>query len=359
MDNNKKVLLATICLITYSLSLEGSSFFSTYFSSLSPKKEKSPEEIKAATDQLQNACDRGDLTMSELALKEGARVENVNLLPLCYEGNTIAPLIISERKKKGLSVDAEQNTLGATSLYFASLKKFEPIAKALLEAHADALKPLTAGDLYHTIGDTPFHAACKSGCSAELIKLFLEKNGTKILEARNAHGQTPFHYFCNGTLQQLDVLELLLQKGALSNIPDNGGNIPFHFACKSKPTDKELHKAALALLMQHGANPFFENNLQIAPEDYASEAGFALDSNHQTVVDLRSSEGKAIEAERIKRGDDLACVICLGTKKEQKEKLFPCVTFHDCKHKFHRACGNRWTTTHPTCPICRDDLTKK
>ncbi|CAL1396775.1 unnamed protein product [Linum trigynum] len=46
------------------------------------------------------------------------------------------------------------------------------------------------------------------------------------------------------------------------------------------------------------------------------------------------------------------CPVCLENFTEGEEfRLLP-----QCGHAFHRACVDRWFDTHPTCPVCRQQV---
>ena len=88
------------------------------------------------------------------------------------------------------------------------------------------------------------HEAVEKG-NLEEVKALIKQN-PDLVKAVNEAGRTPLHLACRGT--HMDVVDFLLEKGAVVDLKDHGGHSPLHHAAMS-----DRDKAAAALLTK-GAN---------------------------------------------------------------------------------------------------------
>ncbi len=88
------------------------------------------------------------------------------------------------------------------------------------------------------------HEAVEKG-NLEEVKALIKQN-PDLVKAVNEAGRTPLHLACRGT--HMDVVDFLLEKGAVVDLRDHGGHSPLHHAAMS-----DRDKAAAALLKK-GAN---------------------------------------------------------------------------------------------------------
>uniref|UniRef100_A0A8D8SAP2 Poly [ADP-ribose] polymerase n=1 Tax=Cacopsylla melanoneura TaxID=428564 RepID=A0A8D8SAP2_9HEMI len=221
---------------------------------------------------LHNACSYGHYEVTEMLVKHGANVNVADLWKF-------------------------------TPLHEAAAKGKADIVRLLLQHGADPSKKNRDGatpldlvregdqdvsDLLR--GNSALLDAAKKGNLARVTKLLTVEN----INCRDAQGRnsTPLHLAAG--YNNVDVAELLLEKGADVNAQDKGGLIPLHNASsyghldiaalliKHKTvvnaTDKwgftPLHEAAQkgrtqlsALLLAHGADPFLKNQEGQTPLD--------------------------------------------------------------------------------------------
>ena len=90
---------------------------------------------------------------------------------------------------------------------------------------------------------TPLIAACENGC-VEIVELLLKKGAD--IEAKDKSDWTPISYACwNGRIQ---TVRLLLDNGANINSVDNDGFTPL------KRASRRGHKETFKLLLEYGAD---------------------------------------------------------------------------------------------------------
>ena len=53
---------------------------------------------------------------------------------------------------------------------------------------------------------------------------------------------------------------------------------------------------------------------------------------------------------------DRTCSICLETTQQNKYQNIRIWYKVSCQHTYHKECIEKWTSTHKTCPLCRQDI---
>jgi len=158
--------------------------------------------------------------------------------------------------------------LGATALHYAASKGHLAAVKLLVEHGAD-LRINTKLEIL------PLHTACFSGTaeSAAIVKLLLEHEKAVATDVNQPEkfGTTPLHYAIMGG--RLDVCELLINKGADINKPDNLDNsaycTPLHFAVNN------ARREIIDLLLTHKVNINVQSKRKYTPLHMAAGKGMA------------------------------------------------------------------------------------
>ena len=181
----------------------------------------------------------------------------------------------------------QRDHMGRTALYLAASREDAEIVKLLLDAGADpntvtsfgqtpfytALSsPFTGPGIIELLrehgadprrvvdvakrdraGRTPLHDAVTSHGigKLELVHVLLDNDADA--GARDRDGWTPLHFAA--ARDSVDVVRLLLDAGADVDAENDNGDTPLIEATKSSPCALEM----IALLRDHGADPFHEN----------------------------------------------------------------------------------------------------
>ncbi|CAB0037187.1 unnamed protein product [Trichogramma brassicae] len=182
----------------------------------------------------------------ELLLKRGAKPNAANkagLTPLhivCkhFDGNVeLANMLfeLSDEKYHPVLVNA-QDKLGETPLHVTLRQGNKMMTESLLRRGANP-------NIVDKEGSTPLHFICsRYHVDFELAELFFRINHeiqqTVRINAQNKSGRAPLH---QAVARRNDSLvELLLRRGADSNLADNEGSTPLHFICNRPDLDFEL-----------------------------------------------------------------------------------------------------------------------
>ncbi|XP_023316639.1 tankyrase-1-like [Trichogramma pretiosum] len=178
---------------------------------------------------------------TELLLKYGANPNLANVwdvTPLhnvCKGGHDNADLAeilfeMSDEKQQLIQVNA-QNELGWTPLHYALFYgSRKGIVQVLLRRGADS-------NLANVEGSTPLHIICNNFHSnIDLAELFFEINDERQqlveVNARDNSGNAPLHLALKRRLKNLT--ELLLRRGADTNLANEKGSTPLHMICERK-----------------------------------------------------------------------------------------------------------------------------
>ncbi|CAB0029428.1 unnamed protein product, partial [Trichogramma brassicae] len=137
----------------------------------------------------------------------------------------------NDMTKKMIEIDA-RDKLGNTPLHQALLADNKKVAVHLLKIGADP-------NLVDYKDSTPLHLICKRKYDDDLAEIFFEINDQKLqsieLDARDERYRTPLQLAVLNGLQK--VAELLLRRGADSDLTSEGGKTPLHLVCTSDDDD--------------------------------------------------------------------------------------------------------------------------
>lgn len=228
--------------------------------------------------------------MAKLLIKAGADVNYK------YEGMSILHRAIKYDKpdvvlfliENGANINI-QDSVGRTPLYFALSNDRFKIAILLLDLDADPnigdkvgiyplemaaqnaeldliLKLISKTKDVNLLGKkSALHYAAKR-CKYEVVEKLIEKGA--LLDAKDKNGKIPLHYICNtyndapdGVLS-LQIAKLLVEKGSSINVKDKEGNTPLHVATWRRKID------IAKILIDFGADINLKNNNGNKPMDF-------------------------------------------------------------------------------------------
>lgn len=109
------------------------------------------------------------------------------------------------------------------------------------------------------------YAILDNGENPSITHLLLHA-GAEVNIADKDHGCTPLHFACRE--QYMEIAEALIHAGALVDSKESFGNTPLALAV-GKNTNLNL----IRMLLQRGANPDTPNNSGISPRDRARRIG--------------------------------------------------------------------------------------
>ena len=364
----KKLFLTLLSLINLNLPITAAQFPALTSLETALPTQTAPQEVDHPTNELMKAVGTHDIVSAKKALEQGARGEAITLLFPAHTGDTdMLKLLTEYRIGKKLSLD-QQTEFGESAVYLACKYGHSEAAEFLLNAGANPFLTITITDFFHTKRDTALNIACKKHL-ASTVKLLLEKGGYRLINTTNEHGKSALHHLCEGEID-LALLKLFLENRGDANLQDNNGETPFHHACYPKK-NKDTQIAALALLMQYGANTTILDKTGSSPKNRACGRGLLLDSTNLRVLDSFSDEALKIRAQETKAAAATAtvaptlkqcaiqilCSICMGDEEDKDDKKHIVIA---CNHGYHRACLTSWIARNPSCPLCRStDITEK
>ena len=141
----------------------------------------------------------------------------------------------------------QKDKMGCTPLFYLSKHSDMERVRFLLSQGASEYADGLRGACANERGDL------------EMVRLFLEEKKADVNSA-DLFGRTPI-LFAFENEPKLEIIELLLQKGADPNVESDGkslyGRTPLHLACESKYISIDL----IRLLLENGADPNFESDL--------------------------------------------------------------------------------------------------
>ncbi|CAB0030028.1 unnamed protein product [Trichogramma brassicae] len=154
-----------------------------------------------------------------LHLISAGKMDYVDLLKAFFE--------ISDEQTRTVKVDARDNE-GKTPLHYAISHRHKKVFELLLRRNADA-------NVFDNYGSTALHTICMvnddNGWAKMLFEISEEMNGLVQIDARGMCDFTPLHHAL--VKEELrPVAELLLRKGAATNLVDWEGFTPLHTVCK-------------------------------------------------------------------------------------------------------------------------------
>jgi ankyrin repeat protein len=236
--------------------------------------KESPDLINApdpiGETLLQSAAAKGKLAVVKLLLDSGAAVDGLQqpgLTALHYAAGNGHKAIVDLLLSKGAKPDA-QTAGGVTALHLAARKGYETVAKALLAAGAPVNAKTTASENHDAAGWALQYRVSTSG-------------QTSLLLAADAG--------------YARLLELLLAKGADTNVADDSGRTPLSYA-----VDKHYQPVVQLLLAAHANPNAGASNLPLTEAAYYGDMpalklllanGAASDINTNVSSDFRGTYG--------------------------------------------------------------------
>lgn len=128
--------------------------------------------------------------------------------------------------------------------------------------------------------------AVKNG-DAATVKTLLDGDPS-LVGARDADGRTPLHWAARAATPNLEIVTLLLDRGAGVNAPDNNGIVPLHSAASRGQAE------AAALLLARGADPNIRDKARNTPLAMAVinlPFGYAVPQGRKDVVEALVEAG--------------------------------------------------------------------
>jgi ankyrin repeat protein len=244
-----------------------------------------------------------------LLLDRGANVEaqsNNGSTPLHLAASRMGQETIQLLIENRVNIDLRNNK-GRTALHKASKRGHLDIVRLLLDHGADL-------NLQDNHGSTPLHLATHRECQ-EVVQLFLEHGANVTL--RNDKGQTALHQASQRG--HVDIIQLILKHDADVDALDNDGSTPLHLAIfEGSQASSEVRLASsevslassaaiyevqgslevVQLLLEHGANTNLRNHMGQTALHIASQCGhlriMVLILNHNADVNALDDDGSTL-----------------------------------------------------------------
>ncbi|CAB0030145.1 unnamed protein product [Trichogramma brassicae] len=260
----------------------------------------------------------GKKKLAELLLKRGANpnlTNNDEMTPLhsiCMKdenSDDLTTWLFEISKYRKLQVNA-QDKRGQTPLHLALKNRYVKMAKLLMSRGADPNWP-------DKDGLTPLHLICKrQDDDDELVQRFFdvdhEFNQLVQVNARDKWGNPPLHWALeNG---HLNIIQLLLRRGADANLANLKGLTPLHIICLKKDDDDDLVSRFFDWVNK--VNQIVQVNAQ--DQWGNTPLHWALENKHLNVVQLLLRQGADANLPNLK-GLTLLHIICL--KKDDDDHL--------------------------------------
>ncbi|XP_023317884.1 ankyrin-1-like [Trichogramma pretiosum] len=142
---------------------------------------------------------------------------------------------ISDEQRRPVKVDARDNE-GKTPLHHAISHRHKKLFELLLRRDVDP-------NVADNDGSTALHTICMAdddnGWATMLFEISEERNRQVQIDARGLYNLTPLH-LALVKKELREVAELLLRKGAATNLVDSEGSTPLHTVCKYADDDDRV-----------------------------------------------------------------------------------------------------------------------
>lgn len=183
--------------------------------------------------------------------------------------------------EEGVDVNGRDHR-GLTPLGLAVCKKSIPIMKLLVEAGADP-------EGLDSHGQPPLFLAA-SGPDTETGELeFLIGAGASVnVPVEQGEMRMPLHQAVIENL--VDKVRVLLGAGADVNAEDRDGRNAIFYACM---VDGDMNEEIVRMLLEKGADPFWQNINGTTPIHYAASVG----KSHYPCIELMEMEGRELRPE--------------------------------------------------------------
>ena len=262
---------------------------------------------KRGNSALHLACESGSIKVVQLLLDScSVTLKNLNgdtpIHVACYY--KYPHLVRCLLEKCSGNFDCYTNNLNDTFLHVASKVKDVDTINILLDYCSTTCQ--------NSNGDTPIHIVCSSHLQS-LVARLLEKTDSTYPFV-NKKGQTYLHAACNDDAQ-LDVIKIIIENGykTMGNHPDNNGDTPLHYICRSGSTEVEIIEY---LIVNGCCDPHRFNNSGLAPLYYS------LGVNNLIFLKYALSKKLCNPNQPIKKGSPLLhCLVALPTSHYHRRYL--------------------------------------
>ncbi|XP_044746875.1 rabankyrin-5-like [Coccinella septempunctata] len=209
---------------------------------------------------VQRAALNGHLETVKALIRAGADVNSSNMNGNCaleWACETGREEIVKVLIQNGADVNVRDYANNFAPINYLAKHGYIGILRIFLENGADV--NVTTKD-----GLTPLLYAVE-GRHLEIVDLLMQQDGIEVNRS-NIHGTTPLHgASMNG---DVEIVRLLIMKGADLDCRNLEGMTPLHFACKHG------HEAVVDLLIEHGVSIHAETSIrQWLPLHMAAESG--------------------------------------------------------------------------------------
>ncbi|CAJ0929924.1 unnamed protein product [Ranitomeya imitator] len=166
----------------------------------------------------------------------------------CYKNNTIVGNI--KWVMDGTSVKSADQ-YGNTLLHYAAHADNVDDVRRLIQHGYSVLSQ-------NARGLTPLHMAAFGG-NVRTLEMLLSSQPNNVINITSIKDSTLLHEAVCG--KSIETVNLLIEKGADTNLQDQEGNTPLHLAAHLVPPS--LSSAMCQALLKGGSNPNIKNSVQI------------------------------------------------------------------------------------------------
>lgn len=204
---------------------------------LMPKFEASGVDINwvapvTGVNSASAACFSNRISCLEYLINKGVNFNHVN--PKSHNSCLHAAAIGDSREcaelliNNGFKINLPANEFSEPVLHCALRNQSKSVVELLLEKGADVT-------MRNNVGETALHVACAVQ-SLECAIMLIEKSEKEVL-ALDEKNRTPLHFVVMNTNCSVDLVELLIEKGAHINASDNSGFTALHIAALNEQSD--------------------------------------------------------------------------------------------------------------------------